>query len=59
MKKLTRILCWFNRHDYQKRVRSCAPALGKEEMRCTRCGDHFLVIQKQPKFHKTFAHKSP
>ena len=54
--KVAKILCWFGRHDYRKLVRTAPPALGKEEMRCRRCEDHYLVPAKQPRFRKVYKH---
>lgn len=52
--KLRRILCWLGKHDYRKRVRQFAPAIGKEEMRCTVCGDHYLLPDRQPRSRVRF-----
>ena len=54
--KLLRILCLFNKHSFKKRVRHYAPALGREEMYCTRCGKHYLVPLDQPRSRMIFKH---
>ncbi len=54
--KLLRILCLFGKHSFKKRVRRYAPALGREEMYCVRCGEHHLVPLNQPRSRETFCH---
>jgi len=52
--KVARILCWFGRHNLKMGVRRYPPAVGREEMRCTRCGHYDLIPLREPRYHKVF-----
>ena len=49
MINLLRVMCWFGKHSIKKRVRHHAPAIGREELYCIRCGDSSLIPLIQPR----------
>ena len=44
-----KIICKLFRHNYIKKIRNHSPGYGREEMRCTRCKDWYLLPWKNPK----------
>lgn len=46
---VSRFVCKVLGHEYIMGVRRSSPAIGREEMRCKRCDDQYLLPWEDPK----------
>ena len=46
---VNKFICKVLGHKYIKEIRHCSPGIGREEMRCERCDDFYLLEWENPK----------